>query len=82
MKIIGYEKFIVAPRWGFLKIITDEGIVGWGEPCLEGRTHTVHTCVDELMEYLIGKDPRDIELHWNYLYRSTFYRGGAVMMSA
>ncbi len=76
MKIIGYEKFIVAPRWGFLKIITDEGIVGWGEPSLEGRTHTVHTCVDELMEYMIGKDPRDIELHWNYLYRSTFYRGG------
>lgn len=82
MKIIGYETFIVAPRWGFLKIITDEGIVGWGEPCLEGRTHTVHTCVDEMMEYLIGKDPFDIELHWNYLHRSTFYRGGPVMMSA
>ncbi|EDL54094.1 MULTISPECIES: galactonate dehydratase [Vibrio] len=82
MKIIGYETFIVAPRWGFLKIITDEGIVGWGEPCLEGRTHTVHTCVDEMMEYLIGKDPFDMELHWNYLHRSTFYRGGPVMMSA
>ncbi|MEF1256816.1 galactonate dehydratase [Vibrio sp. M260112] len=82
MKIISYETFIVAPRWGFLKIITDEGIVGWGEPCLEGRTHTVHTCVDEMMEYLIGKDPFDMELHWNYLHRSTFYRGGPVMMSA
>ncbi|MFU2127881.1 galactonate dehydratase [Gallibacterium anatis] len=82
MKIIGYETFIVPPRWGFLKIITDEGIVGWGEPCLEGRTHTVHTCVDELMEYLIGKDPRDIEDHWNVLYRSSFYRGGPIMMSA
>lgn len=82
MKIISYETFIVAPRWGFLKIVTDEGIVGWGEPSLEGRTHTVHACVDEMMEYLIGKDPFDIELHWNYLHRSSFYRGGPVMMSA
>ena len=82
MKIIGYETYIVPPRWGFIKIITDEGIVGWGEPCLEGRTHTVHTCVHELMEYLIGKDPRNIEDHWNVLYRSSFYRGGPIMMSA
>lgn len=82
MKIISYETFIVAPRWGFLKIVTDEGIVGWGEPSLEGRTHTVHACVHEMMEYLIGKDPFDIELHWNYLHRSSFYRGGPVMMSA
>ncbi|OBX09032.1 galactonate dehydratase [Gallibacterium salpingitidis] len=82
MKIIGYETYIVPPRWGFLKIVTDEGIVGWGEPCLEGRTHTVHACVAELMEYLIGKDPHDIEDHWNVLYRSSFYRGGPIMMSA
>ena len=82
MKIIGFETYIVPPRWGFLKIITDEGIVGWGEPSLEGRTHTVHTCVEEMMEYLIGKDPRDIEMHWNYLHRSSFYRGGPIMMSA
>ncbi|OOR98837.1 galactonate dehydratase [Canicola haemoglobinophilus] len=82
MKIIGYETYIVPPRWGFLKIMTDEGIVGWGEPCLEGRTHTVHACIDELMEYLVGKDPRDIEDHWNVLYRASFYRGGPIMMSA
>ncbi len=82
MKIVSYETFVVPPRWGFIKIITDEGIVGWGEPSLEGRTHTVHTCVDELMEYLVGKDPRDIEDHWNVLHRSSFYRGGPVLMSA
>ncbi|MFA0080333.1 galactonate dehydratase [Vibrio artabrorum] len=82
MKIIGYETYIVPPRWGFIKIKTDEGIIGWGEPCLEGRTLSVHACVDELMKELIGKDPRDIEMHWNYLHRSSFYRGGAIMMSA
>lgn len=82
MKITGYELFQVPPRWLFLKIETDEGIVGWGEPVVEGRAHTVKACVEELMEYLIGKDPMRIEDHWNMLYRSGFYRGGPILMSA
>ncbi|ALS76447.1 D-galactonate dehydratase [Planococcus rifietoensis] len=82
MKIISYELFQVPPRWLFLKIETDEGITGWGEPVVEGRAATVKACVTELMEYLIGKDPLRIEDHWNMLYRSGFYRGGPILMSA
>lgn len=82
MKITGYELFQVPPRWLFLKIETDEGIVGWGEPVVEGKASTVRTCVDEMMEFLIGKDPLRIEDHWNVLYRAGFYRGGPVFMSA
>jgi len=82
MKITSYELFIVPPRWLFLKIETDEGITGWGEPVIEGRAATVKTAVDELMEYLIGKDPMNIEDHWNVMYRSGFYRGGPILMSA
>jgi galactonate dehydratase len=82
MKIIGYELFQVPPRWLFLKIMTDEGIVGWGEPVIEGRAETVGTAVKELMENLIGKDPHRIEDHWNMMYRSGFYRGGPILMSA
>ncbi|WP_223634614.1 galactonate dehydratase [Planococcus sp. 4-30] len=82
MKIISYELFQVPPRWLFLKIETDEGIIGWGEPVIEGRASTVKACVNELMEYLIGKDPLRIEDHWNMLYRSGFYRGGPILMSA
>ncbi|ELR63186.1 Putative galactonate dehydratase protein [Photobacterium marinum] len=82
MKIVSFETFIVPPRWGFIKLVTDTGIVGWGEPVLEGRTHTVHAAVEELMDYVIGKDPRDIEDLWNVLYRASFYRGGPIMMSA
>jgi galactonate dehydratase len=82
MKITGYELFQVPPRWLFLKIDTDEGIVGWGEPVIEGRADTVKAAVHELMEYLIGKDPSRIEDHWNMLYRSGFYRGGPILMSA
>jgi len=82
MKIISYELYQVPPRWLFLKIQTDEGITGWGEPIIEGKAATVKIAVDELMEYLIGKDPMHIEDHWNVMYRGGFYRGGPILMSA
>lgn len=82
MKITGYELFKVPPRWLFLKIETDEGIIGWGEPIIEGRATTVKAAVEELMENLIGKDPHNIEDHWQMMYRGGFYRGGPILMSA
>lgn len=82
MKIKAYELFLVPPRWLFLKIETDEGITGWGEPVIEGKAATVKTAVVELMENLIGKDPMNIEDHWNVMYRGGFYRGGPILMSA
>ncbi|SKA18929.1 galactonate dehydratase [Consotaella salsifontis] len=82
MKITALKTFIVPPRWCFLKIETDEGVSGWGEPVLEGRAATVAAAVEELSDYLIGKDPFLIEDHWTVLYRSGFYRGGGIHMSA
>ncbi|QBP42489.1 galactonate dehydratase [Paenisporosarcina antarctica] len=82
MKITKMETFIVPPRWLFLKIETDEGISGWGEPIVEGRARTVQAAVEELSDYLIGKDPRRIEDLWQMMYRSGFYRGGPILMSA
>lgn len=82
MKISNYELFLVPPRWLFLKIETDEGITGWGEPVIEGKAATVKTAVNELMENLVGKNPMNIEDHWNVMYRSGFYRGGPILMSA
>lgn len=82
MKISSFELFKVQPRWLFLKISTDEGIVGWGEPIVEGRAETVSAAVNELSEYLIGKDPFRIEDHFQVLYRSGFYRGGPILTSA
>ena len=70
MKVTGFETFVVPPRWMFLKIETDEGVVGWGEPVLEGRAHTVETAVHELMDYVVGKDPRNVEDIWQTLYRT------------
>jgi len=82
MKITAITSYLVPPRWLFVRIETDAGIVGWGEPIVEGRAHTVAAAVEELSDYLIGKDPRHIEDHWNVLYRGGFYRGGPILMSA
>src|SRR3990167_7483786 len=82
MKITKLTTFIVPPRWCLLKVETDEGVAGWGEPVIEGRAHSVAAAVEELSDYLIGKDPRNIEDIWTVLYRGGFYRGGAVHMSA
>ena len=82
MKITRLTTFLVPPRWLFLKVDTDEGIAGWGEPVLEGRAQTVAAAVEELADYLVGKDPLRIEDHWTVLYRGGFYRGGGIHMSA
>lgn len=82
MKITRLTTYRVAPRWMFLKVDTDEGVVGWGEPVVEGRARSVEAAVAEIGEQLIGKDPARINDHWQTMYRGAFYRGGAVFMSA
>ncbi len=82
MKITRLETLLVHPRWLFLKMHTDVGIIGYGEPVVEGRALTVQQAVAELEEYLIGQDPRRIEHHWQAIYRHAFYRGGPVLTSA
>ena len=82
MKILRLTTYRAAPRWLFLKVETDEGITGWGEPVIEGRAATVEAAVHELGDYLIGQDPARINDLWQTLYRAGFYRGGAVLMSA
>ena len=57
MKIVEVNTYTVRPRWGFVEIVTDEGLTGWGEPVLEGHCSTVLACVQEMKPYLIGQDP-------------------------
>lgn len=82
MKITNFRLYSVKPRWLFLAIETDEGVTGWGEPVIEGRAHSVAAAVEELSQYLIGKDPSTINDHWQTMYRGGFYRGGPILMSA
>lgn len=82
MKITAVNTYYVRPRWGFVEIETDQGISGWGEAVLEGHCGSVLACINEMKEYLIGRNPGNIEDIFNVLYRAGFYRGGGVMMSA
>lgn len=82
MKIKEVNTYFVRPRWGFVEIVTDNGITGWGEAVLEGHCKAVLSCVEEMKDYLIDKDPANISDIWTVLYRAGFYRGGGVLMSA
>jgi galactonate dehydratase len=83
MRITDYELFAVPPRWLLLKLETSDGLVGWGEPIVQGRLQTVEAAVEELVGgYLLGKDPLAIERHWRMMYQGGYYRGGPVLMSA
>jgi galactonate dehydratase len=82
MKIETIELIKTPPRWLFLKIVTDDGFVGWGEPVVEGRADTVATAINEYAPCLLGKDASRIEDIWQTLYRGGFYRGGPVLTSA
>ena len=82
MKITKINSFLVRPRWCMVEVVTDAGVSGWGEAVIEGKAATVRACVEEMEEYLLGKDPSRIEDIWNLLYRAAFYRGGPILMSA
>jgi galactonate dehydratase len=82
VKVERLETFLVAPRWLFLRLETDDGAVGWGEPVVEGRAETVRAAVDELSDLIVGADPLRIEDHWQVLAKGGFYRGGPILSSA
>ena len=85
MRIIDLRTYLVhcyRTNWVFIKIETDQGISGIGEATLEMKEKTVEAAVAELKDYLIGKDPRQIEHHFHLIYRDSYWRAGPVLMSA
>jgi galactonate dehydratase len=82
MRIARIDQFFPRKRMRLVRITTDTGIEGWGETTLEGKPKSTMAAVEELADYLIGKAPLRIEHHWQHIYRSAFFRGGNVLMSA
>ena len=82
MRITKFETFFVKPRWLILKVRTDNDIIGVGEPILECRAHACAAAVQEIGQNIIGENPLEIERLWQRMYRSGFYRGGPITMSA
>ncbi|MBR3967358.1 MAG: galactonate dehydratase [Clostridia bacterium] len=85
MKVIDIKPFVVdcfRTNWVFIKVYTDEGVDGVGEATLEYKEKALLGALEHIKEYLVGKDPRNIEKHWHDIYRDAYWRGGPVLMSA
>jgi galactonate dehydratase len=85
MKITKVETFkgwVDWCNWLFVRISTDDGLVGWGEASLHGAIESVETAIAEFAPHLIGLDPAGPQRHWHRLYNAWRWRGGAVFMSA
>jgi galactonate dehydratase len=86
MKITEIKTFLVATErqnWLFVKVLTDDGVYGWGEASVEGQTKAVEQCIQTLaLRSVVGEDPRNIEKIWQKMYRHGFWKGGFIHMSA
>jgi len=83
MKVFGVSLTPDSDRpYVFVKLETNKGVVGWGEGTLEGKAAAVIACIEDFREFLIGKDPMQVEHHWQSMYVHSFYRAGPVIGSA
>jgi galactonate dehydratase len=77
------ERIAQADRpYVFVKIETNQGVVGWGEATLEGKASAAMACVLDLKDLIIGSDPMQVEHLYQLMYIGSFYRGGPVLGSA
>jgi len=85
MKIVDIKPFVVdcfRTNWVFVKVYTDEGVAGVGEGTLEYKEKAFLGALEHIREYLLGKDPMQMEQHFHSIYRDAYWRGGPVLMSA
>src|ERR687890_646831 len=86
MKITKVETLVCHARmrnWIFVRVLTDQpGLYGWGEATLEWKTRGVVGAIEDLAPLMIGRDPRDIEQAVRAMKKQSFWRLGAIGMSA
>lgn len=85
MKITRITTTLVYANWRnftFVEVYTDEGLIGLGEATIRSREHAVAGAVEDMARVLIGQDPRNIQSHWQTLYRDFHKRGGVILMAA
>ncbi len=65
-----------------VKVMTEDGIVGWGEAGFSGRERAVMGAIDHFAPLLLGRDAFQIGAFWQELYRSQYFEGGRVLTAA
>jgi galactonate dehydratase len=81
MKITEVKTYIAGnpwKNWVFTRVETDEGIHGVGEATLNGFAKTVEAAIHELKQFVIGKDPFDVETHSLRMFRDVYSDGGQI----
>src|ERR1039458_476601 len=83
MKVFGVSLTPTSDRpYVFVKLETDQGLVGWGEGTLEGKAGAAMACIEDFRDFVVGSDPMQVEHTWQSMYVHSFYRAGPVMGSA
>lgn len=82
MKITRFEVFPLIQRGLLLKVHTDVDLVGYGSPMNYEHGRTVERAIHDMGDYLIGRDPRQIEDHWQALFRSSYSRQMPILLAA
>ncbi len=82
MKITRFDITPLKQRGLLLQVHTDEGLVGYGSPMNYEHGRTVARAIEDMGDYLLGKDPRQIEDHWQTLFRSSYARQMPILTSA
>ena len=85
MKIARIETFLVRPEnrnYIFVRVHTDEGLYGVGEAYSVGPDDAVVAVIEDFAEWLVGRDPRDIEFLWQLMYNASRFPGGVITNAA
>ncbi|MGH2367569.1 MAG: mandelate racemase, partial [Chloroflexota bacterium] len=84
-RIVEVQPFVLGAGGKNLTIVrirTDDGYEGIGEGTINYRVRAIGGAVEDFAMYLVGKDPSQIERHWQALYRNSFFRGGPIQMTS
>lgn len=82
MKITRFEVTPLKQRGLLLQVHTDAGLVGYGAPMNYEHGRTVERALFDMADYLTGRDPLQIEDHWQTLFRSSYSRQMPILLSA
>jgi len=86
MKITDIKTLVVNAQmrnWIFVKVETDQpGLYGWGEATMEFKTRAVVGAIEDFKPMVLGQDPTRIEHLFQIMYRHSFWRVGAIGMTA
>ncbi|MBL8291858.1 MAG: galactonate dehydratase [Bryobacterales bacterium] len=85
LSVTGLKTFTVnvgSVNWVFCKVYTNQGLTGLGEGSITSKEATLAAAIGEHERYLVGKDPTDIEMHYQAMFRWARWRGGPILNSA